>query len=124
MPILEVEVVVGETDRLPSDLAARLADAAGEVFGAPAGRIWVRLRALPREQYAENGGGPPAGVLPVFVKVLKARQASPEELRREVQELTEAIAGACGRPMDNVHVVYAPKGAGRAAFGGRLVAEA
>ncbi len=47
----------------------------------------------------------------------------PEETRRrihEVRRLTDAIAAACGRPAENVHLVYAPAGRGRVAFGGRL----
>lgn len=74
MPILEVEIVVGPEEELAPGLAGRLADAAAAVFAIPPGRTWVRLRALPCDRYAEDGGGPPAGVRPVFVSILKARR--------------------------------------------------
>ena len=121
MPILEVEIV--QPDGLPMDpaLAAGIADAAGEVFGSAPMRTWVRLRALPLTQYAENGGGPPEGVAPVFVTVLKAALPPPDRRQEEVRQLTQRIAVVCRRPAENVHVLYLPDGAGRAAFGGNLV---
>lgn len=120
MPILDVEIVRPPGEKSDAGLAAALAEAAGEVFDSLPGRTWVKLRYISAEQYAENGGGPPAGVSPVFVTVLKA-QWKDENVAREVAELTEAIAGKCGRPAENVHVLYAPPAAGRIAFGGRLV---
>ena len=121
MPVLEVEIV--QPDGVPLDpaLAAGIADAAGEVFDSAAMRTWVRLRALPLSQYAENGGGPPQGVAPVFVTVLKAALPPPDRRQEEVRHLTQRIAVVCRRPAENVHVLYSPDGAGRAAFGGRLV---
>ncbi len=118
MPILDVDIV-GAADL---DLAQKIADAAGQVFHTPAGETWVRLRSP--DAYAENGGTLPEGVRPVFVSVLKAQPPTGEELALEVQALTEAVAHACGRPPENVHVLYAPAALGRVAFGGRLVAEA
>lgn len=120
MPILDVEIVRSPGDKADAGLAAALADAVGEVFDSPPGRTWIKLRYVAAEQYAENGGGPPPGVLPVFVTVLKA-QWNDEDVAREVAALTEAIADRCGRPAENVHVLYAPPAAGRIAFGGRLV---
>lgn len=35
--------------------------------------------------------------------------------------LTAALARASGRPAERVHLEYAPAGAGRIAFGGRLI---
>jgi hypothetical protein len=121
MPILDVEIVVAETDQIDPHLAAALADAAGAVLRSAAGRTWVRVRHLPVERYAENGGGPHAGVRPVFVTVLKAEHPPPEDLRREVVALTREVARICDRPAENVHVFYAPEGKGRVAFGGSLV---
>lgn len=121
MPILDVEIVVPPGEVLDPGLARVLADRAGEVLGMPSGRTWVRLRTLPRDRYAENGGGPPAGVCPVFVTVLKARFPTPEELPDEVSRLTTAVAKACQRPGANVHVLYLPEARGRIAFGGNLV---
>ena len=119
MPILEVEIV-GEPQGDRAGLAQRLADAAADVLGSAPQGTWVRLRILPTEDYAENGGALP-GVAPVFVSVLQ--RASPPDAERadEVRRLTEAIAGACGRPAANVHVRYEPDAAGRQAFGGKLV---
>ena len=44
-----------------------------------------------------------------------------EELQREAAELTEAISQAIGRPAGNIHLIYEAPGAGRVAFGGKLV---
>lgn len=123
MPVLEVELVTAAGEEPPWDLAGRLADAAGQVFGTPPGRTWVRLRTLARDAYAENGGGPPEGTLPVFVSVLRAQVPAPGAITEEVRRLTEAVASACDRPAEHVHVLYQPQGAGRLAFGGRLVEE-
>lgn len=121
MPVLDVEIVARPGETITDDLARRIADLAGEVFQTPPGRTWVKLRTLPAAHYAENGGGPPEGVYPVFVSVLKSQQPSQEEGTTEAAKLTTAIAQACGRPRENVHVLYLPAAAGRMAFGGRLV---
>ena len=121
MPILDVEIVLCPDEALAPGLAAEIADRGGEVFGSPPGSTWVKLRAIPCAHYAENGGGPPDGVYPVFVSVLKAGLPAPDALRAEVARLTAAIAEATGRPAENVHIIYLPAGAGRVAFGGELV---
>ena len=121
MPILEVEIVTQPDESVGGDLAAAIADRAGVVFGSAPHQTWVKLRPLAREQYAENGGGPPEGVYPVFVAVLKAHMPAPELLQAEVAVLTAAVAAACARPIEHVHVVYLPSAAGRVAFGGALV---
>jgi phenylpyruvate tautomerase PptA (4-oxalocrotonate tautomerase family) len=123
MPILEIELVVTDGETLPASLAPSLADSAGEVFGSVAGQTWVRLRALPREGYAENGGGPPEGILPVFVRVLLADPPQGEELRLQIHRLTLAIAKVSGRAPENVHLFYEPPPRGRVAFGGKLVGD-
>jgi phenylpyruvate tautomerase PptA (4-oxalocrotonate tautomerase family) len=120
MPILEVEVVLRPNEFLVSDLAERLAEAAAGTFASPKGSVWVKLRAIQLTEYAENGGLL-EGVQPVFVKVLKSKVPRRGELEHEIARLTEALARACERPPENVHVVYEPDGTGRAAFGGRLV---
>lgn len=121
LPILDIDLVVAAGERLDAALASTLADAAGKVFGSVAGSTWVRVRPLPREHYAENGGGPPDGVDPVFVRVLLADAPSGEELRSQVHHLTAAIAKICGRPPENVHLLYEPAAKGRVAFGGKLL---
>lgn len=119
MPIIDVHFA----GSLPSEadaqeLAARLADALGDALAQPPGRLWLRLHPLPH--YAENGGLP-AGAAPVFVTVLHATPPAGEALRAEIAALTAAVAAVAGRPRERVHVEYAPAGAGRIAFGGRLV---
>ena len=121
MPILEVEIVLRPGEILAGRLAAEVAERAGEVFASPARGTWVKVRTLPGENYAENGAGLPGDIFPVFVTVLKARRPVPEQMQAEVARLAQAIAQACGRPVENVHILYLPEAAGRLAFGGRLV---
>jgi phenylpyruvate tautomerase PptA (4-oxalocrotonate tautomerase family) len=121
VPILEVEIVLRPRETLPADLAAQLADRAAAALGSQPGGTWVKLRTLAPEQYAEGGGGPPEGVFPVFVSVLKTDLPSPDQLAAEIANLTEAIARACGRRPENVHILYQPPARGRIAFGGRLL---
>jgi phenylpyruvate tautomerase PptA (4-oxalocrotonate tautomerase family) len=121
MPILDIEIVVSDsTPGLPAGIAQSLADAAAEAIGAPVGTVWVKLRVLPSTHYAEDHGKP-EGVYPVFVTVLKSRVPGGSALEDEIQRLTEAIATVLNRPQENVHILYQPDGAGRVAFGGRLV---
>jgi hypothetical protein len=61
------------------------------------------------------------GALPLFVRILHARPPTGAALQAEVAALTTALARASGRPVERVHLEYAPAGAGRIAFGGRLV---
>jgi len=121
MPILDVEVVLEPGEALRPELAGELADRAGEVFGASLGTTWVKVRAIPAEFYSENQTARPTDVYPVFVSVLKAKLPPLDELQREVTRLTEAVARICRRPLENVHILYLPEGAGRVAFGGRIV---
>jgi len=55
------------------------------------------------------------------VTVLKARLEPAEMLRLEAHALAAAIAAVCGRPKENVHIIYLPAGSGRVAFGGQLL---
>lgn len=121
MPLLEVEVVLRPAEKLPADLAARLAECAGSVFGSAPGETWVKLWPLPADQYAENDSQLPEGFYPVFVSILQARQTPLAARQAEVSELTASIAHVCGRPVESVHLVYQPEGQGRVAFGGKLV---
>lgn len=123
MPILDVEIVGPPDDTQLDGLALRIADAAAEVFQSAPGETWVKLSVVPAERYAENGGGPPPDVRPVFVHVLKRRAPHGAELQAEVHALSAAVAAACARPIENIHLVYAPDGHERAAFGGRIVGD-
>jgi len=120
MPILEIEMIGAPTDDMRHGLAQRIADAAGRVLGSDPQETWVRLRVLPADQYAENGCDSEE-FTSVFVSVLRRRNPEGDDLSREVVELTSAIATACGRPKEIVHIRYEPPGAGRQAFGGRLI---
>ncbi|MCI0334447.1 MAG: hypothetical protein L0228_14610 [Planctomycetes bacterium] len=119
MPILDIEIVLRPGEALPADLAKTLAELATQVFGAAPGTIWVKLKTIDADNYAENGVGTET-YHPVFVGVLKAKLPTLEQIQAEVTALTAVIAEACGRPQENVHVLYEPEGAGRIAFGGKL----
>lgn len=122
MPILEVELTGGVAGSTRAGLAQRLADAAGAVFGSAPGETWVRLRDTHPGNYAENATDTfAAAIHPVFVRVLKRALPDQPALTKEIQALTAAVALATGRPADQVHVAYDPPGAGRVAFGGRLL---
>lgn len=120
MPILDIEIVVPDGQSVPDNMAAQLADAAGEIFRSPPGTTWVRLRPLPHSCYAENGTTEPEGWQAVFVAVIKAHLPTGHELETEVRALTAAIARVCQRNPEHVHVLYQPHATGRIAFGGRL----
>lgn len=117
MPILDVTVVGACVE--PDGAAQRVADAAGAALGAPLGTTWVRLRELATESYAESGGAP-EGVQPVFVQLLRAELPEPAARAAVMRAVADAVAGALGRPRENVHVVAEAPGAGRVAFGGEL----
>ena len=122
MPILDIELVQDDGDSPPTaSVTQALADAAGRVLGSTPGRAWVRVRTLGASQYGENAATVAPGELPVFVTVLHAHAPHGEALAAEVLALTQAVAACLGRPPRQVHVQYAPSGAGRQAFGGTLV---
>jgi phenylpyruvate tautomerase PptA (4-oxalocrotonate tautomerase family) len=121
MPIVTVELVADPDRPLEHTLAQSLADAVGRVLNSPPGQTWVRLRSLPRNEYAENDAPVNAAELPVFVTVLKRETPVVAEIQTEVTALTRAIAHVVGRPATCVHVEYAPAAAGRVSFGGKLV---
>ncbi|MCH7903371.1 MAG: hypothetical protein IH944_02260 [Armatimonadetes bacterium] len=119
MPILDVEIV-GDYDP-DHGVALKIADRAAVVLKADIGQVWVKLRHVPRERYAENGRGDPCPDQPVFITVTKGVLQDVEELRVEAEQLTRAVAEAVGRPAENVHVIYEPSATRRIAFGGKLV---
>ena len=121
MPILDVEAVLLDHEIIDPHWALEIADATGRIFDTSPGHTWVRIRGLPRSQYAENGAGDSPKFGPVFVTVLKEQLPEVKDLRAEVEKLTGVIAEIIGRPEENVHVLYLPPGAGRISFGGKLV---
>jgi hypothetical protein len=121
VPLLDVECVGWEGRPWPDGMAQALADAAAAVFASAPGRVWVRLRALPSSAYAENGAVVANTDLPVFVTLLHAHPPQGAALAQQVRALTDALSAALGVDAHRVHVQLAPAGAGRQAFGGRLV---
>lgn len=120
MPILDVEIV-GEPPLPLRVIARNLAEAAGKALNARPMGAWIKVRVLPEDGYAENAGGPPAGVRPVWVRILHRTPPAGEALRSEVESLTAAIARVCGRAAENVHLIYEAPAIGRVAFGGSIV---
>lgn len=120
MPILDIQIVGPVPGSVRADLARRLAEAVGDALAAPPGSTWIRVHDIPEADYAENGGGDPGDALPVFVALLLADPPEGEARAAQIERLTPAIAAACGRPADRVHLLYEPPGRGRMAFGGRL----
>ena len=121
MPIIDIELVC-EAESDSSVVTARaLAEALGQVFGSPPGRAWVRLHLLASGAYAENGVTVEASELPAFVTILHSHPPSGAVLVAEAAAVTDAVAKCISRRPERVHVQYAPAGAGRQAFGGRIV---
>jgi len=120
MPIVEIEIILKPDEIIHSEMVEELANQLGEIFGSPKRTTWVKVYALERDNYAENGGALD-GVFPIFISVLKSKLPATEEMQKEVEKITGAVAQICGRPSGNVHVIYLPEGRERVAFGGKLV---
>jgi phenylpyruvate tautomerase PptA (4-oxalocrotonate tautomerase family) len=120
MPIIDVEIVLRANESIREELVSELVDELGEIFHSSPGETWIKVHPLSADQYAENGGKPD-GIHPIFVTVMKSKLPSIEEMQKEVARITGVIAQICGRPSDNVHVIYQPAGRGRVAFGGKIV---
>lgn len=120
MPIFDIEIVC-ETEAEFSKASARvLADALGKTLGTATAHTWVRLRYLNASAYAENDTLLTSAELPVFVTLLHAHLPTGQSLATELAKLTTTIAQCLSRSSERVHIQYAPAGAGRQAFGGRL----
>lgn len=120
MPIVDLEIVLQENESLRNELASELADELADIFHSPSRGTWIKVRGLPANQYAENGGTP-TGVYPVFVAIIKSTLPLAEEMQKEVERITGAVAQLCNRSSENVHVIYQPEARGRLAFGGKIV---
>jgi phenylpyruvate tautomerase PptA (4-oxalocrotonate tautomerase family) len=121
MPIVDVTLVLARGAVAPTGSAQLLAHALGLALNAPPGHVWVRLHELDADRYAENDATVDDSELPVFVTVLHAHRPVATDLQSEVDALVRAIASCLDRPRERVHVEYAAAGAGRVAFGGKLV---
>lgn len=122
MPIVEIEAVGLAPGDIGPARVQRTADALGQALGVAPGKVWLRVRTLPRGAYAENGTAAAATPAPVFVRVLLASLPGADDLEREVAAVTRAVAASFGRPEAQVHVEVAAPGFGRIAFGGQLSA--
>src|SRR6185436_8799084 len=98
MPVVTIEVVADADHAVETNFAQSLADAVGRALASQPGQTWVRLRSLPRNQYAENESPLGAGEFPVFVTVLERAPPSGAELQAEVAALTQAVAQTLKRP--------------------------
>jgi phenylpyruvate tautomerase PptA (4-oxalocrotonate tautomerase family) len=120
MPLISVDIV----GPAPDAAAALLADRLGELLVTGPGRTWVRVRRLDCADYAEQQISPAdiaAAGWPVFVEVLLAELPDASTLDAWMQAMTLQVSKLLERPADRVHVVFAPAGAGRVAFGGQWV---
>ena len=115
MPIIDIEIVDGVISR---EVTQALADGIGRGFAAKPGKLWVRVRSLPADAYAENEVRAPK---PVFVTVTASVQPQAQELRSRIAWIVDEVARVTGRPRENVHVEFQPAAKGRIAFGGKLV---
>jgi hypothetical protein len=79
----------------------------------------VKLKTLDPRSFAENEDDQNEPVYPVFVTVLKSNLEA-GTLATEANQLAEAVASICNRPIENVHILFEPEAQGRIAFGGKL----
>lgn len=119
MPLVKIEIVSNSDTREvpPESVTQSIADELGEVFGSPEAATWLRVKSIPRAQYAENGGVVPTEVQPVFVSITR-RHAAVQDLEKEAEAVAKYVAEALDRNREFVHVIYEPDAAGRVAFGG------
>jgi len=121
MPIVDIELVCESEQEFAKASVRALADALGHAFRSEPGHTWVRLRFLGNAAYAENQSTVSGAELPAFVTVLHAHPPCGETLAAEAMSITQAVAQCLARAPERVHVLYAPAGVGRQAFGGHLV---
>jgi hypothetical protein len=121
MPIIDIQFVLPKTETLPEGLAQNLVDRLGKVLSVQPGHLWLRLQVLPASSYAENESSVAEHDLPIFVTVMHAKSPTGKALESEAIAVAQAVAEAVAKGRTQVHVEYAPSGAGRIAFGGNLV---
>jgi hypothetical protein len=121
MPIVDIQFVLPKAESLPEGLAQSLVDRLGHTLSVQPGRLWLRLQVLPASQYAENESSIPEHDLPVFVTVIHAKSPTGSALEAEALSVAQAVAEVLAKRRTQIHVEYAPSGAGRIAFGGHLI---
>ena len=121
MPIVALQLVLAPGSTIPHGLPQRVANELGEVFTCGPGQVWVQLSTLAATEYAENLVAMGEDELPAFVTLLHADLLPSEVRASEALRVCQAIARCLGRPVERVHLEYAPSGRGRVAFGGKLL---
>jgi len=122
VPIVTIELVEDSGSAAPGPGQLQmLCDDLGTLFASKSAGTWVKLRSLSSAGYAENAVSPAALPRPVFVEVIKAEVPAASELADEARAVCRLVADALNRPVENVHVIYAPAARGRIAFGGELL---
>lgn len=122
MPIIDIELVEDEVPQpVSAEIVQALADGLGELFGSHQAGTWVRMRYLPRGQYAENQEVVDQSIRPVFVTVLKADSGDEQLRASEAKAIADEVSRLLQRPVQNTHILFQPDAAGRIAFGGELV---
>ena len=121
MPIVALRLVLAPGATTPHGLPQRVANELGKVFACGPGQVWVQLSTLPATEYAENLVAMGEDELPVFVTLLHADLPQSAVRAVEALRVCEAIALCLSRPVERVHLEYAPPGRGRLAFGGKLL---
>jgi len=99
MPIVDVEIVLRPDETIRKEIVRELADELGDIFHTQKGQTWVKVHALPADQYTENGGTQD-GIYPIFVSIIKSKLPTNEEMQEEVEKITGAIAQIYGRSCD------------------------
>ena len=120
MPIVDVEIVGLLVDVARAGLVQRIANAIGAALNSQPQGTWVKVRFLDDGAYAENDADLPVGEQPVFVSVLLAELPDRQVLSEQALQLATAVANACGRSSESVHILFEPAAIGRIAFGGHL----
>lgn len=122
MPIVQLDLVIrDESEKIEPEVLQKLVDELGAHFGSEKAGTWIKLGYINAEHYAENGVTLDSSVRPTLVEVLKYELPDERQLSQEAGQLADIVARNLGRPKENTHVLYAPQGKGRVAFGGKLV---
>ena len=120
MPIVEVSLMGDVAPSVAHGLVQRLTDAVSRVLASAPQDTWVTVHRLSEDDCAENEGRDRT-LRPVLARIIRGDLPDGATLAGEAGALTGAIAAACARSTLDVHLIHEPPGAGRVAFGGRLV---